>query len=206
MDGVSIIVDDEQIVAALTRLAGASSDLSEAMADISSAVLTSTQLRIEAEAGPDGAKWAPHAPSTLKRMPASRRANPKLLRDRGLLYASLTADSDAERAQVGSNLKYARIHQLGGTIDMPERQGEATFVYAKQGAGRTKDGRRVGSKLRFAKARTRAKSKHSRAFTVGQHQVPIPARPYLGISDADRTEILAIIELHFQRAVGGGAQ
>ena len=59
---------------------------------------------------------------------------------------------------VGSNLPYARIHQLGGTI----RPKKGKFLKF-----RGLDGEDV-----FVK------------------EVTIPARPYLGISDDDREEIM----------------
>ncbi|HQS08722.1 MAG: hypothetical protein B7Y12_02165 [Rhizobiales bacterium 24-66-13] len=201
-DGIRIEIDDAAVVAALGRLAKATADLSPAMADIASAVLGTTQRRFETESGPGGIKWVPFSPKTLKSMRASRRANPHLLRDRVSpgLYSSQVAHSDATSAEVGTNLVYGPIHQLGGTVKLPEREGSAVFQTVKQGAFTTKDGRRVGSRLRFAKASTRAKSRQEKSFTIRAHEVTIPARPYLGIDDADRAEILAIIEDHIAAA------
>ncbi|TXN60894.1 phage virion morphogenesis protein [Methylobacterium sp. WL6] len=189
---IKIVVSDAEIAAGLKRLVDTGRDLRPAMDAIGGALLTSTQQRFERKAGPDGGAWAPFAPSTLKRMP-DRRKPPELLRDRGRLYSSLTFAAGDDSVEVGTNVVYAAIHQFGGDIVMPERQGSATFVTVRQGAGVTKDGKRVGSRLRFAKASTRAKSKETKAFTVPAHTIRIPARPYLGISDADKAEILAIL-------------
>lgn len=203
-DGIRIAVDDAEISAALAKLAAAGGDLGAVMADISSAMLTSTQRRFEAQAGPGDVKWTPFAKSTLARMKPSRRARPFLLRDKVSpgLYSSITAHSDERSAEVGTNLRYAAIHQLGGEVKIPEREQTATFRYASEGAGKTKDGRRVGSRLRFAKASTRAKSRHERSFRVGAHSIRIPARPYLGIDDADRAEILDIVADHYRARFG----
>ncbi len=208
-EGVSIVVDEKAVEAALQRFLAVNDDLSPILADISGAVLTSTQQRFEAEKGPDSVSWAPFAKSTLRSMRASRRANPKLLRDRVSpgLYSSLTAFSDDQMAEVGTNLVYGALHQFGGEVKQGERAGEATFIYAAKGAAKNKAGERVGSKLRFARASTRAKSKHTRTFTVGARTFVVPARPYLGIDQADQVEILAIIERHYQVALAaGGAQ
>ncbi|KQO53073.1 phage virion morphogenesis protein [Methylobacterium sp. Leaf85] len=203
MTGASIKIEiaDADIAAAFKGLVAAGGDLVPVMEDIGAALLFSTQRRFEAQAGPDGQAWAPFAPSTLKRMP-DRRKPAQLLRDRGRLYSSLTFDAQTDAVEVGTNLAYAGIHQFGGDIPIPERQGSATFVIVAKGAGKTKDGRRVGSRLRFARARTRAKSKHTKAFTVPAHSISIPARPYLGISDADKAEILAIVADHLAQAAG----
>lgn len=194
MSGASIRIEvsDKDIAGGLQRLADTGVDLRPAMEAIGGALLTSTQQRFERKAGPDGGAWAPFAPSTLRRMP-DRRKPPELLRDRGRLYGSLTFAAGDDSVEVGTNVVYAAIHQFGGDVVMPERQGSATFVTVREGAGSAKDGRRVGSKLRFARASTRAKSKETKAFTVPSHTIRIPARPYLGISDADKAEILAIL-------------
>ncbi|WP_264047487.1 phage virion morphogenesis protein [Methylobacterium flocculans] len=197
MSGTSIRIEvsDAEIAAGIQRLADTGRDMRPAFEDIGGALLFSTQNRFQAQSGPDGQAWAPFAPSTRKRMPESRRPG-VLLRDRGRLYASLTFAADSGAVEVGTNVVYAGIHQFGGDIVRPERQASATFIVASQGAATAKDGRRVGSRLRFARASTRAKSKHTKAFTVPAHSIRIPARPYLGISDADKVEILAILADH----------
>lgn len=194
MSGTSIRIEvaDAEVAAGIQRLVDTGRDLRPAFDAIGAALLFSTQRRFEAKAGPDGAAWAPFAPSTLKRMPESRRPG-ELLRDRGRLYGSLTFAADSGSVEVGTNVVYAAIHQFGGDIVRPERQGSATFIVAAEGAATAKDGRRVGSRLRFARASTRAESKHTKAFTVPEHTIRIPARPYLGISEADKVEILAIL-------------
>ncbi|MEW9304716.1 phage virion morphogenesis protein [Labrys neptuniae] len=189
---ITIDVDSKPVRDGLKAAADTGRDLSPLMDAIGQAVLTSTQMRFEAQAGPGRAKWAPFAASTLKRMP-KRRTPAQLLRDSGRLYSSLTFEAGTDQVVVGTNVVYAGIHQLGGDIVKPEREGSATFIYAKEGAGRTKDGKRVGSKLRFAKASTRAKSKHTRDFTVPEHTIHIPARPYLGVDKDDELEILGTI-------------
>ncbi|GGB55509.1 hypothetical protein GCM10011316_29490 [Roseibium aquae] len=55
----------------------------------------------------------------------------------------------------------------------------------------------------------RRRSAGSRAIvekpvTYGTRTIVIPARPYLGFSDADRAEILALAEAHFEAAAGEG--
>lgn len=206
MSGTSIKIEvaDAEIATALKGLIAASGDLLPVFEDIGAALLFSSQRRFEAQAGPDGQPWAPFARSTLKRMPV-RRKPPQLLRDRGRLYSSLTFAADTGAVEIGTNLAYAAIHQFGGDIPIPERQGSATFIIAAKGAGKAKDGRRVGSRLRFARANTRAKSKHTKEFTVPAYSISIPARPYLGISEGDKAEILAIITDHLGQAGATGA-
>lgn len=201
MSGASIAieVEDAEIAAGLQRLVDTGADLRPAFDAIGAALTFSTQRRFEAKRGPDGQEWAPFAPSTLKRMP-ERRQPPQLLRDRLRLYSSIIHEATAEGVAVGTNVVYAAIHQFGGDIVVPEREGSATFQTVRDGAGRAKDGRRVGSKLRFARANTRAKSRETKTFTIPAHTIHMPERPYLGISADDRTEILAILEDEIMRA------
>lgn len=205
MSGASIriTVDDAEIAAGLQRLADTGADLRPALDAIGAALVTSTQQRFEAQRGPDGEAWAPFAPSTLRRM-SDRRKPPQLLRDTTRLYRSIVHQVGDDAVEVGTNVVDAGIHQFGGEISMPERQGSATFQTVREGAGRAADGRRVGSRLRFARANTRAKSRHTKTFTVPAHSVRIPARPYLGVSDDDRTEILAILADELIRAGAEG--
>lgn len=196
---LTIRVDDAALKRGLKALAAAGADLTPAMEDIGAALLFATQRRFEAEAGPGDAPWAPFAASTLARM-SPRRQPPHLLRDTLRLYGSLTYLADSAAVQVGTNVIYGGIHQFGGDVHIGPHQRTATFRIASQGAGRTADGRRVGSRLRFAKASTRAKSAHQRGFSVGPHSVHIPARPYLGFDDADQATVLTILADHLQQA------
>ena len=192
---VRIEVDDAEIATALRRLVETGADLRPAMTKIADTLFFSTQRRFETKSGPDGQPWTPFARSTLRRMPA-RRSVPQLLRDSGRLYASLTTAVDAHSAEIGpnityrtdvfgTNIVYANIHQFGGTIAMPAREGSATFRLLVEGAAR-----RAGSRLRFAKSGER------RRFQVPAYTIRIPARPYLGLSDADKADILSILANH----------
>lgn len=115
-------------------------DMRPVLAEIGASLLTSTQRRFEDEAGPDGGAWD-----------ANQRGG-AILRDTARLYQSLTYQVGADQVEVGTNVIYARIHQLGGQ------------------AGRGKS-------------------------------VTLPARPFLGLDDEDRREVLAIVNDHLGRIV-----
>jgi phage virion morphogenesis protein len=91
------------------------------MKEIGAALLTSTQQRFENEESPEGDPWKDLAISTQLRRTSktSIRGNEHKLRDKGLLYASLTYIASDFEVAVGSNRKYAAIQQFGGTDDMP---------------------------------------------------------------------------------------
>lgn len=143
----SVSLDDKAANADLAALAKRIKDLDPVLDEIGASQVTEVQHRFEQQAGPDGAKWTGLAARTLARRGGD---NPKILRDQGNLYDSVTHKVDSGVAvAIGTNRRYARIHQLGG----------------KAGPGR---------------------------------RVTIPARPYLGLSDEGRKEVVAILEDHLE--------
>jgi len=104
--------------------------------------------------------------------PMSRRAagmtRGRTLVQRGTLSRSISARSGAGFAKVGTSVKYARIHQFGGTINHPGGTPYITTgrAFAGSVSWLKKDGDYPpGTKF------TRA------------HQIPIPARPFLPVRD-----------------------
>ncbi|WFE92302.1 phage virion morphogenesis protein [Roseibium porphyridii] len=196
MTGVreALTIEDAEINAALTRVEEAGGDSSAMMRDVAAAMLFSVQRRFEQEIAPDGSKWPAHAPSTAKaRANRKTRGNapvtPKLLRQTNRLFKSITGESSASEAAVGTNLDYAAIHQQGGTIMQYPQSRKVRF-------------RKVGGQTRFAKkAHKRAVEK---PVTFGQRTIVIPARAYLGFSQADRETIQRIAGDHYNAAVSGG--
>lgn len=86
--------------------------LDPALDEIGSFLVTETQQRFEGEEDADGRKWVPLSELTLAKRSAK---TPKILRERGDLYDSIThAVLSLRGVQVGTNRRYARIHQLGG--------------------------------------------------------------------------------------------
>ncbi|WP_234689393.1 phage virion morphogenesis protein [Allorhizobium ampelinum] len=190
MTGTSIEIRDG-LSPTLNRLVTISDDSAEIMSDIAAYLLTSTQQRFERETGPDGQKW-----QGLKARTASARAGrgrkargaDHILRDTVRLYSSLTTASDARSATVGTNVEYAAIHQFGGVIKQDARTQKLSLKRI-----------RGSKKVRFVKAG--AKGATERDATIGAREITIPARPYLGINDADRDEVGAIVMTGFGKAI-----
>jgi phage virion morphogenesis protein len=193
-----IRVDDGQVLRALAALELAAADLAPAWDGIGSMLVTQSLHHFETQSGPDGAKWAPLAASTLRGR-RGRRGTPAVLQDRGHLRGSITSQPGADGVSVGSNLVYAAIHHFGGTV---AKAAHSRQVYFKQSDIRA--GRR-----RFV---SRGASDFAQWATVGAHDVTIPARPYLPVL-ADGTlpgpvadEVVAILRDHLTaglRDLGG---
>lgn len=115
--------------AALKRFAS-SGDLMEQVAGI---VESGARARIEDDkAGPDGRRWKPWSP----RYAAQQGGRGSLLRQRSRLLDSITSVADRDSAEVGTNLVYARIHQLGGNAG----RGGAAKIPARPYLGVSDDG------------------------------------------------------------------
>jgi len=189
MAGVQITVDDAAVLAALRRLQLYAVDTSDMMADISSQLVTQTQQHFLEKRGPEGA-WQRLSPRTARERAKRGRSLDNILRDSNYLYGSIHGESTATTAVVGTPVIYARIHQLGGTIDKPER---SQTIY--QNFDRRRD--------RFdAKFRAKSRSNFARDVKVGAHKITMPARPFLYLDDGDREELEAIALKHLERANG----
>lgn len=195
MAGVTYKIDDADVRGALSRIARSAEHPENALHAIGAYGVHSTQRRFEREQAPDGTPWAPLSPRTAnKRVGRGRRGTGHILRLSGRLYQSLTYEVSPDAVEWGSNVVYARIHQLGGEIDMPERRQRLTLKRTRRKGG--------GFISRFARASARGNiSEHE--VSVGAHTIRIPARPYLGLNDADRDEIEQIVTDHFRDEAGG---
>ncbi|MFL3315163.1 phage virion morphogenesis protein, partial [Enterobacter asburiae] len=65
---------------------------------------------------------------------ARQRRGGKILQKSGRLAASITQYSTNDDATVGTNVKYARIHQEGGEISIPARSQKAYYRQNKDGS------------------------------------------------------------------------
>lgn len=84
--------------------------------------------RFDKEQAPDGTKWKPLSPIRVKqRMKRHKTGNMKILQDVGNLRDSVQYEAGQNYVRIGSNLKYARIHQFGGTIHFKKRKGSVAI-------------------------------------------------------------------------------
>lgn len=177
MPGTSLLLDDE-LAPVLSAIGVAISHPGALTAEFAAAMLYSTQNRFQRETGPDGVKWKSLSRRTsMKKVRGRRRGTANILRVTTQLYSSLVAASDDHSAEVGSNLVYARPHQLGADINHFARSQRTSF-------------KRIRGRHRFVRPGTKGATE--RNITIGEHSVPIPARPYLGFSEQDRSTLVAI--------------
>lgn len=177
MTGVAIDVtlEAEQHGLALDRLTAKLADLHEPLMEFGEVLVTSTHERFTQAVAPDGTPWAPLAPRTLK-----RKRGPGILRESLHLMGSMRYQLDGGDLLFGTNVPYARIHQLGGIIKHRARKG--TVYFHRQGDD-------VGH--RFV---PRKRSNFAQDVTIGAHETEMPARPFLGLSRNDQAQFASIIQ------------
>ncbi|HEV7345777.1 MAG TPA: phage virion morphogenesis protein [Devosia sp.] len=190
MAGVSHNLGSNGALEALDRLERAADNPAGAYHRLGGHFITSTRRNFERETAPDGSKWAPLSPRyAASRVGRNRRRGfDHILNLIGRLQDSVNYNVLLDGVEWGSNLDYARPHQLGATINMPARSGTVNI----------KNIRRKGN--RFVRLGTQGGE--SRITAIRGHSVRIPARPFLGISDYDRAEVPAIIEDYLREEAG----
>lgn len=152
MSGVQlqVTIDDTEVRAALAGAEERATDMTPAFDEIGATVVSHTLLRFASQTDPDGHPWTPLSPVTVA---LRGGGNPHILVNHGILRGSITHIAHSNEVEIGTNVVYGAIQQLGGDT----------------GRG---------------------------------HRVHIPARPYLGIDQADREDIPDILGRFL---VGGNA-
>lgn len=132
---LTIKVDDKLAQKRLAALEAAASNMAPVFETVGAALLRRVQLCFKLGIDPWGKPWLAikwRAPRTLK---GSKASAPRLsaagkkqfeanqagtpgqpLRNTGALQRSISAKADASGVTIGTNLKYAKVHQFGATI------------------------------------------------------------------------------------------
>lgn len=175
MAGVRIQVDDREVLAALRRLEQAGGDLSTALGVIGEKLLRSHKDRYDTERDPEGRPWAPLSDKTLRR---------KMLK--GVRRGKGGRRSLTGR---GGSTKAGAIRALAGAKILVE-SGHLRDELRYQVLG--------GTTLELGTSYI-----YGATHQFGDPDRNIPARPFLGLSAADRRMVLEVIQHHLQRALGG---
>lgn len=135
--------------------------------------------RFNKEQSPNGQKWEPLAESTKRRKKRHKRGQMKILHDTGELRRSIAYEAGNNSVKVGSVLKYARIHQFGGTVEVS----------------------RLGQYKRNHKNHRFKRKGNSYSYS---HKVTIPARPFLGVTESEKKHITSMFRQYIKRHILGG--
>lgn len=168
---LQIDIDDREVLAVLAKLAKRAGDLSPALREIGEDLVDSTQRRFATGTGPDGQRWAPNSQTTFLRYLGSK--------DRpGGVFSK--RDGKLRKKGVGAALGKKPLVDSGTLA--------STINYQVVDGGRTL---LVGSPQKYAAVQQFGAKKGS--LGKGAPWGDIPARPFLGISAADRASIVDIV-------------
>jgi len=164
MAGILIQLDDQAAQAALQRLIDRGADLFPPLNQIGEALSETTKQRFATSQAPDGSTWAPNSPVTV---------------DRLLDKFSGSRKKDGSLSKRGA----ARAGRKQPLIGESKRLGDEIF-HQVIGAGVE-----IGSGLPYAGVQQFGAAKGAFGSTSRGSPIPwgdIPARPFVGLSDADR--------------------
>ena len=185
---ITISIKDKQLVQQLD--AAQRLDTTPLMGRLGAYFQKSTRDRFSTQTDPQGREWSSYAPLSPGYIKQKKQNKDKILTLAGRLRSWIRhGQPTAYDVAWGTNSPYAAIHQFGGTI-MQAPQSRLTRF------------RTVGGQNQFAKKR------HKRGVTEqwverGAYEVNIPARPFLGVSDADNKEVLETIQDWYHRRLNG---
>lgn len=175
---IKVNIDTTEIQAAFDRLAKLLKDTTPLMRDLAQVMGAADDRAFETETDPvTGAKWPKLNPHYKARMDRLGFTGPKLQR-RGTLKSSIRLAAEHGRAVIGTNLRYAAIHQFGGIT-------RAHWISAKNAKAICfyKNGRKIFRR---------------RVHHPGSE---IPRRRFLGIGKADMRDMEDIILEHLAGAL-----
>ncbi len=159
--------DDSAVRAALELMRAKLRSMEPFMKNVGEELVRETQqVRFPTMTAPDGTRWAPLKPATMAR---KKKNADRILFASGQLCQSIRYQASSSRVLVGTNKVYGAIHQFGGEI--PKNRGRNLQKAA--GSGREILARRASSR-----------------------GIRMPARPFLGFSEATRVRILEIAEYY----------
>jgi len=170
---ITITYDDHDVIAALQRLQARMHDMTPVMRSMGGIVRSDTLQRFESQQAPDGKPWAPLALAT--KVTRARRVTSGKFRKRSGGYTKRAAGI------IGTAKALLDTGVLRGSIQV----GEVA-----------RDSVSVGSRMKYAAI-------HQFGGKAGRgRKVTIPARPYLGVSQEARGDLLTMIKRYL--AVGDG--
>lgn len=175
---ITIEVDDRHVLDVLSELIKRLGDLTPAMQTVGDYLVGSTKRRFAASVGPDGVRWAPNSEVTYLRM--------------------------IDRAH-GVTLKGGQINQKGAGMAMAKKPliGETHRLSSEISAQADRDSVEVGSPMVYAAVQQFGAAKGAFGADQRHHPIPwgsIPARPFLGLSEVDADQVLAIVGEHLASA------
>lgn len=171
---INVEFEDREIREALKRLERAGGDLEPAFRDIGEYLLISHRERFDKEQAPDGNKWEPLSDATLR-----RKMLKGVRRAKGKKRKSLTTSRGTKAGAINALARSKTLVESGDLRDL------LRYATTKQS-------------LQFGTDRI-----YGATHQFGDPKRNIPAREFIGLSEADEKEILAILSRHLEASMRG---
>jgi len=165
----------EPVQTALRRIADIGRDPQRVLAAAALGLEDNAKRRFDQGVDPHGVRWEEYAP--LNPLYARGKQNSgHILIESGQLQRSIVSEATGHSIIVGSDEKYAAVHQFGAVIKAKNAPALSFVMGGPLGDG---------------------------GELFHRQSVTIPARPYLGFSEEDRTTLIESLEAYFSAAVKG---
>lgn len=179
-DKMDIKIDLTAYNTTLGKLIRSTKQRHDLMTALAGSMLDAVEENFQQQGRPKWMGWSPAY--------AKRRGSGQILQKSGRLAASIRAAITNDDATVGTNVRYARIHNEGGEIKHEPRTTNLYFKQYKSG----------GVSRQFVKKRN---SNFVQSATVGAYTVKMPARPYLQLIAEDITELENTANRYFESVI-----
>jgi phage gpG-like protein len=209
-------VDDSSVVVALGRFRLSLGQNEELMNQIGASQLASVRRTFRDQGVPAGS-WVPLAASTIRSNPKIYGAGHKLLVRSGRLLNSIGYQAKPGSVVIGTNLKYAAVHQHGSrdrsTAIGPQSKAESEATVGVKTHGYFRLSSELGVGHLPGRGRRKIQGPRGRSLVIAekhQRHQNIPPRPYLVFRPEDPTRIRGIVQRFVAKAKSdaglGGAQ
>jgi phage virion morphogenesis protein len=173
----TVVVNNEPVLSALRAATQRLGDMKPLYQAIGAELAEETRLRFTDQQAPDGSAWPGLSAVTLARRRGGGRGGAQALLDTNRLRNSITYNVLADGVEVGTNVVYASTHQFGAA------KGSFGIATVTVPAHTVRAHTRKGRPVRLHNVR-----QHTRRMAVPWGN--IPAREFLGLSDASERRIL----------------
>lgn len=171
-DAVDVKFECRDALNMLERVRKSGRDAAPLMREIAGIMVDEVEQNFEKEGRP---KWPGLASSTIRQRRRKGNWPGRILQMRGRLATSIQQSSDSNSAVVGTNVRYARIQHMGGTIRHAARERIMHFAKSKK----------------FSKPK---KANYAMKTQGKAYATRIPARPFLRLGPTGGSRILAAAE------------
>jgi phage virion morphogenesis protein len=181
----TIEFDNTDALRKINAIVAQLSDPDPMLRDMGEYLIITHLRRFDQQVSPDGTSWQALSAGYLKR---KKKNKDKILQLDGYLKNTNRYQVENGELLFGSDRPYAAKQHFGGETTMPARASEVFFRQNRDGS--------IGNK--FVKKKN---SNFSQSVNIGAYTINMPARPWLGTSDQDDSELLAIAQRHLERAI-----